>query len=90
MFDTLLCTVYTKGFYDCFYGYFQYEMNKVNCDKVERVNDIINNLNSDKNATDEEFQNFMHRVTEVGEYHLLSQMAYSNSSINSHVDRNVK
>lgn len=71
LFDILLCTVRTKGFYDCFYGYFPYimdkKMNKVSCDKTENFDDVIDNLNSDKNVTEEEFQNFMHRVTEVGE-----------------------
>ncbi|XP_032687444.1 tetratricopeptide repeat protein 12-like [Odontomachus brunneus] len=41
------------------------KMNKISCDKVECVNGIIDNLNPDKNVTEEEFQNFMHRVTEV-------------------------
>lgn len=40
--------------------------NKVSCDKVERVDRIVNELNPDRNVTEEEFQNFMHRVTEVG------------------------
>jgi len=43
--------------------------NKVKyCDKTEQANDIVNKLNPDKHVTEEEFQNFMHRVTEVGEY----------------------
>jgi len=42
--------------------------NKVNCDKVEQANHIVNKLNPDRNVTEEEFQNFMHRVTEVGKY----------------------
>lgn len=42
--------------------------NKVSCDKVEQADGIINNLHPDKNVTEEEFQNFMHRVTEVGRY----------------------
>lgn len=42
--------------------------NKVSCDKVERVDRIVNELNPDRNVTEEEFQNFMHRVTEVGKY----------------------
>lgn len=46
--------------------------NKISCDNVKHV-DIINNLNPDKNVTEEEFQNFMHRVTEVGEYYLSGQ-----------------
>ncbi|EFN77538.1 Tetratricopeptide repeat protein 12 [Harpegnathos saltator] len=40
-------------------------MNKVSCDKVECVDGTVKNLNPDKNVTEEEFQNFMHRVTEV-------------------------
>lgn len=40
--------------------------NKVSCDKAEQVNHIVNKLNPDRNPTEEEFQNFMHRVTEVG------------------------
>lgn len=40
--------------------------NKVSCDKVERANHIVSKLNPDKNVTEEEFQNFMHRVTEIG------------------------
>lgn len=40
--------------------------NKVSCDKVEQANHIVNELNPDKNVTEEEFQNFMHRVTEIG------------------------
>ncbi|KYM98673.1 Tetratricopeptide repeat protein 12 [Cyphomyrmex costatus] len=39
--------------------------NKINCDKIEQGNHIVNNLNPDRNVTEEEFQNFMHRVTEV-------------------------
>ncbi|KYN14296.1 Tetratricopeptide repeat protein 12 [Trachymyrmex cornetzi] len=39
--------------------------NKVNCDKTEQANDIVNKLNPDRHVTEEEFQNFMHRVTEV-------------------------
>ncbi|XP_011157329.2 tetratricopeptide repeat protein 12-like isoform X2 [Solenopsis invicta] len=39
--------------------------NKVSCDKAEQVNHIVNKLNPDRNPTEEEFQNFMHRVTEV-------------------------
>lgn len=42
--------------------------NKVSCDKVEDADCIINSLNPDKNVTEEEFQNFMHRVTEIGKY----------------------
>ncbi|XP_018046802.1 PREDICTED: tetratricopeptide repeat protein 12-like [Atta colombica] len=33
--------------------------------KDEQANDIVNKLNPDKHVTEEEFQNFMHRVTEV-------------------------
>ncbi|XP_020281330.1 tetratricopeptide repeat protein 12 isoform X2 [Pseudomyrmex gracilis] len=32
---------------------------------MEETNHIINKLHSDKNVTEEEFQNFVHRVTEV-------------------------
>ncbi|XP_070166516.1 tetratricopeptide repeat protein 12 [Polyergus mexicanus] len=39
--------------------------NEINCDKIEKASHIINDLNPDKNVTEEEFQNFMHRVTEV-------------------------
>ncbi|XP_011643628.1 tetratricopeptide repeat protein 12-like [Pogonomyrmex barbatus] len=39
--------------------------NKANCDKVKQANHIVNKLNPDRNVTEEEFQNFMHRVTEV-------------------------
>lgn len=42
--------------------------NEINCDKIEKASHIINDLNPDKNVTEEEFQNFMHRVTEVGRY----------------------
>lgn len=42
--------------------------NKINCDKIEEASHIINNLSPDKNVTEEEFQNFMHRVIEVGRY----------------------
>lgn len=42
--------------------------NKIDCNKVEQANHIINELNPDKNVTEEEFQNFMHRVIEVGRY----------------------
>lgn len=42
--------------------------NKVSCDKIEKASHIINELNPDKNVTEEEFQNFMHRVIEVGRY----------------------
>jgi len=42
--------------------------NNISCNKVEQANHIINELNPDKNVTEEEFQNFMHRVTEVGKY----------------------
>lgn len=37
----------------------------------DEENAILNSLSnsmSDRNVTEEEFQNFMHRVTEVGEY----------------------
>jgi len=34
--------------------------------KCDEANHIINELNPDKNLTEEEFQNFMHRVTQVG------------------------
>lgn len=40
--------------------------NKVSCDKTEQANHIVNKLSPDRNPTEEEFQNFMHRVTEVG------------------------
>lgn len=40
--------------------------NKLSCDKVEEVDHIVNKLSPDRNVTDEEFQNFMQRVTEVG------------------------
>lgn len=40
--------------------------NKVSCDKVGQADRIINDVNPDKNVTEEEFQNFMQRVTEVG------------------------
>ncbi|EZA50738.1 Tetratricopeptide repeat protein [Ooceraea biroi] len=33
--------------------------------KRDQVNDIINELNPDRKLTEEEFQNFMHRVTQV-------------------------
>ncbi|XP_071553288.1 tetratricopeptide repeat protein 12 isoform X2 [Temnothorax nylanderi] len=39
--------------------------NKVSCDEVEQASHIVNNLNPDRNITEEEFQNFMYRVTEV-------------------------
>ncbi|GAB1862536.1 Tetratricopeptide repeat protein 12-like isoform X2 [Camponotus japonicus] len=39
--------------------------NEINCDKIEETSHIINNLSPDKNVTEEEFQNFMYRVTEV-------------------------
>lgn len=42
--------------------------NKVNCDKVDQANHIVNKFDPDRNVTEEEFQNFMHRVTEVGKY----------------------
>jgi len=42
--------------------------NKVSCDKVKQANHIVNKLNPDRNVTEEEFKNFMHRVTEVGKY----------------------
>lgn len=42
--------------------------NKVSCDNIEKAGHIINEFNPDKNVTEEEFQNFMHRVTEVGTY----------------------
>lgn len=42
--------------------------NEINCDKIEEASHIISNLSPDKNITEEEFQNFMHRVTEVGRY----------------------
>lgn len=42
--------------------------NKISCNKVEEANHIMNELNSGKNVTEEEFQNFMHRVVEVGRY----------------------
>lgn len=37
-------------------------------EKVTEGQQIINNLTVDKHVTEEEFQNFMHRVTEVGMY----------------------
>ncbi|XP_070512770.1 tetratricopeptide repeat protein 12 [Cardiocondyla obscurior] len=39
--------------------------NKISCNKTEQADRIIDMLNPDRNATEEEFQNFMHRVTEV-------------------------
>ncbi|XP_029176196.1 tetratricopeptide repeat protein 12-like, partial [Nylanderia fulva] len=39
--------------------------NKISCDKKEQASHIVNKFNPDKNVTEEEFQNFMHRVTEV-------------------------
>jgi len=51
--------------------------NEINCDKIEETSHIINNLSPDKNVTEEEFQNFMHRVTEVGRcsYDYMSQIS---------------
>lgn len=42
--------------------------NKVSCDKTEQANHIVNQLTPDRNVTEEEFHNFMNRVTEVGKY----------------------
>lgn len=58
--------------------------NKVSCDKVERVDRIVDELNPDRNVTEEEFQNFMHRVTEVGKYdtRLYHEFIYIHIDIN--------
>lgn len=37
-------------------------------DKVDQANRIINDSQPDKKVTEEEFQNFMCRVTEIGRY----------------------
>lgn len=37
--------------------------------KIIEGQQIMDNLSVDKHVTEEEFQNFMHRVTEVGKYY---------------------
>lgn len=41
-------------------------------EKIKEVEEIMSNLTADKHVTEEEFQNFMHRVNEVGKYAYLS------------------
>lgn len=39
-------------------------------EKIMEEQKIMDDLSADKRVTEEEFQNFMHRVTEVGKYRL--------------------
>lgn len=42
--------------------------------KIIEGQQIMDDLTIDKHVTEEEFQNFMHRVTEVGKYYFISIM----------------
>lgn len=43
-------------------------------EKIAEGKQIMDNLMVDKHVTEEEFQNFMRRVTEVGKHYLLFQL----------------
>lgn len=43
---------------------------------ITKGQEIMDNLTVDKRVTEEEFQNFMHRVTEVGKHNLLQLLNF--------------